>query len=125
MKNCVKIYAGWNGNKSIRNVVRRRDITELLKEKTCTKMCMSHVKLFCLWCSNNRFEFTFMRSVAIRHIFDKPQRHKENAGFAGNTFPCESTNSTSPVTRKEPLSFTLICTFANVIPPSQTLNFII
>ena len=76
MKNCVKIYAGWNGNKSIRNVVRRRDITELLKEKHAQKMCMSH-KIILPLCSNNRFEFTFMRSVAIRHIFDKPQRHKE------------------------------------------------
>ena len=62
-----------------------------------------------------------MRSIAIRHIFDKPQRHKENAGFAGNTFPCEST-TTSPVTRKEPLSFTLICKPAIPLLPKRLIS---
>ncbi|PFV85835.1 hypothetical protein COL05_02060 [Bacillus sp. AFS059628] len=33
VKNCVKIYVCWHEDRSIRNVVRRRDVMELIKRK--------------------------------------------------------------------------------------------
>lgn len=41
-------------------------------------------------------------------FFARPHLQSENVCFVVNLFPSPSTNSTSPVTRKEPLSFTLI-----------------
>src|SRR5690606_38204306 len=58
-------------------------------------------------------------------LFDAPHRHSENDGLCSNGLPSASTNSTSPVTRSDPLSFTLMITlFSAVInmPPPQ--NFI-
>lgn len=44
VKNYVKIHGGWNGDKSIRNVVRKRDIQVLIKRKNMHKKCACHIQ---------------------------------------------------------------------------------
>jgi len=39
----VKICVDWNGEKSMRNAVRKRDIKELIKRKNMHKKCACHM----------------------------------------------------------------------------------